>query len=146
MKAAIGNIKANGFIALLLGLFSLNFYPAVAQSRGENLNEAKVASYTLPDPLKAANGETITSAKEWTESQRPRVLQLFAEHVYGKFPGKPKGLHFQVNSVDNEALGGKAIRKQVTIFFTRAADGARHGSTFVSTQRSKEAGSGICRP
>jgi hypothetical protein len=122
MKAAIGNIKANGFIALLLGLFSLNFYPAVAQSRGENLNEAKVASYTLPDPLKAANGETITSAKEWTESQRPRVLQLFAEHVYGKFPGKPKGLHFQVNSVDNEALGGKAIRKQVTIFFTRAAD------------------------
>ena len=94
MTAAIGNLKANGFIAVLVGLFSLNFYPAVAQSRGENLDEAKVASYTLPDPLKAANGETITSAKEWTESQRPRVLQLFTEHVYGKFPGKPKGLHF----------------------------------------------------
>lgn len=100
----------------------MNFFPAAAQSRGENLDEAKVASYTLPDPLKAANGKTITSAKEWTEFQRPRVLQLFQEHVYGKFPGKPKGLHFRVNSVDNEALGGKAIRKQVTIFFTRASD------------------------
>ena len=96
MKAVIRNINANGFIALLLGIFSLNFYPAVAQSRGENLNEAKVASYTLPDLLKAANGETITSAKEWTESQRLRVLKLFAEHVYGKFQGKPKGLHFHV--------------------------------------------------
>jgi hypothetical protein len=49
------------------------------------------------------------------------VLQLFKEHVYGKLPAKPKGLHFQVNSVD-EALDGKAIRKQITIFFTNAVN------------------------
>lgn len=99
MKVSIRNIKANGFIAILLGgLFSsLNFYSTVAQSRGENLDEAKVTTYTLPDPLKAANGKTITSAKEWTDFQRPGVLQLFRENVYGKFPGKPKGLHFKVN-------------------------------------------------
>lgn len=124
MKGAIKDIKASGFTAVLLaGLTScLIPYSAAAQNRGENLDEAKVAAYTLPDPLKAANGKNITSAKDWMNTQRPRTLQLFQEHVYGKFPGKPEGLHFKVNSVDEEALGGKAVRKQITIFFTRAAD------------------------
>lgn len=124
MKLTIKNIKASSFTAVLLsGLFSsLNFYSAGAQSRGENLDEAKVAAYTLPDPLKAENGKNITSAKEWMKTQRPVVLQLFQEHVYGKFPGRPEGLHFQVTSVDKEALGGKAIRKQITVFFTKDAD------------------------
>jgi len=124
MIVAIKPIKAGGCTrAFLAALFSsLIFYPAGAQSRGENLDEAKVASYTLPDPLKTANGKNITSVKEWTTTQRPAVMQLFREHVYGKFPGKPKGLHFKVNAVDNEALGGKAIRKQITVLFTRAPD------------------------
>lgn len=123
MKIATKNKQASGFTAVLIaGLISLNSFSATAQSRGVNFDEAKVTSYTLPDPLKAANGKNITSAKEWTKTQRPAVLQLFQEHVYGKFPGKPKGLHFKVNSINNEALGGKAIRKQITIFFTKAAD------------------------
>ncbi len=37
-------------------------------------------------------------------------------------PGKPKNMHFKVVSEDKNALGGKAIRKQITVFFTRAAD------------------------
>ncbi len=124
MKVAIINIKAGGFTFLLLvGLISsVGTHQAAAQSRGENLDEAKVAAYTLPDPLMGENDKNITSAKEWTKTQRPGVLQLFKEHVYGKLPAKPKGLHFQVNSVDNEALGGKAIRKQITIFFTNAVN------------------------
>ena len=55
---------------------------------------------------------------------RPAILKLFTEHVYGKMPGKPKGLHFKVNAVDNNALGGKAIWKEVTIYFTPADTGA----------------------
>jgi hypothetical protein len=47
------------------------------------------------------------------------VLALFAEHVYGHMPGKPKDLHFKVVSEDADALGGKAIRKQITVFFAR---------------------------
>ncbi len=105
MKVAIINIKAGGFTFLLLvGLISsVGTHQAAAQSRGENLDEAKVAAYTLPDPLMGENDKNITSAKEWTKTQRQGVLQLFKEHVYGKLPAKPKGLHFQVNSVD-EAL------------------------------------------
>lgn len=124
MIVAIKPIRACGCTrAFLAALFSsLIFYSAGAQSRGENLDEAKVASYTLPDLLKTANGKNIMSAKEWTITQRPAVLQLFRDHVYGKLPGKPKGLRFKVNAVDNEALGGMAIRKQITVLFTQAAD------------------------
>lgn len=124
MKVVFKSIKVSGCTCVLLAaLFSsLIFYSAGAQSRGENLDEAKVTSYMLPNPLRTANGKNITSAKEWTTTQRPAVLQLFREHVYGKFPGKPKGLHFKVNAVDNEALGGKAIRKQITVLFTMAPD------------------------
>lgn len=124
MKNVVRNIKVNIYnVVLLAGLISSSgLYSAVAQSRGEDLDEAKVTAYILPDPLNAANGKTITSSKEWTNTQRPAVLQLFQEHVYGKFPGKPKNMHFKVNSVDKEALGGKAIRKQVTVFLTQAAD------------------------
>jgi hypothetical protein len=123
MRIATKIKKAGGFTTVLLaGFLSLTPFSAAAQSRGENLDESKVTAYTLPDPLKAANGKDISSAKDWTKTQRPVVLQLFQEHVYGKFPGKPRGLHFKVNSVDGEALGGKAVRKQITVFFTRAAD------------------------
>lgn len=101
----------------IIQLFELLFSSRPIQ--GENLDEAKVASYTLPDPLKAANGKTITSAKEWTNFQRPRLLQMFREHVYGKFPGKPKGLHFRVNSVDNEALGESDPEAGNHIFYQR---------------------------
>ncbi|CAN5793745.1 acetylxylan esterase [soil metagenome] len=123
MRTGINNLKGRGLSAVLMaGFISLPIFSAAAQGRGENLDETRVTPYTLPDPLKAANGKRITSAKEWSNTQRPMVLQLFQEHVYGKFPGKPKDLHFKVNSVDDGALGGKAIRKQITVFFSKAAD------------------------
>jgi hypothetical protein len=124
MKTANKDIQVREFaIVLLVGLIGcLGLYPAAAQSRGENVDEAKVAPYTLPDPLKTANGKKITSAKDWIQTQRSAVLQLFEEHVYGKMPGKPQNLHFKVNSIDHQALGGKAIRKQITVYFTRSTD------------------------
>lgn len=117
MKALIRNIKEIGLKCVVVAALAGSIYSAKAQSRGENLDEAKVGSYTLPDPLIAANGTRIKSAEEWTKSRRGEVLQLFSDHVYGKIPGRPGGLHYQVNSVD-EALGGKAIRKQVTVHFS----------------------------
>jgi hypothetical protein len=116
MKAVIRNIKENGLKCVVVAALVSSTYSATAQSRGENLDEAKVGSYTLPDPLIAKNGKRIKSAKEWMKIRRPEVLQLFSDHVYGKFPGNPEGLHYKVNSVD-EALGGRAIRKQVTVYF-----------------------------
>lgn len=95
--------------------------PAYAQEA--NYDESKVPAYTLPDPLQFADGSKVTTGKAWTTKRREEILDLFREHVYGKSPGKPDGLHFKVTSEDRNALDGKAIRKQVTVFFSKDEDG-----------------------
>lgn len=88
-----------------------------------NYDEAKVPQYTLPDPLVLANGQRVTDAATWYQQRRPEILRLFETHVYGKSPGRPQEMTFHVHAVDENALGGKAIRKQVTVRFTKEADG-----------------------
>lgn len=90
-----------------------------AQERGINQDEEKVPAYTLPDPLQGANGKRVTDRAAWMR-QRKVWLQLFADEVYGRMPGRPRNMHYQTTAVDSFALGGKAILKQVTIYFTRA--------------------------
>lgn len=82
-----------------------------------NYDENKVPAYTLPDVLTTPAGKRVTTPAQWTAEQRPALLALFKEHVYGQMPGKPTSLRSVVRSVDDRALGGKAIRKQVTVYF-----------------------------
>jgi len=98
-----------------------SFMQTPAQEIVINQDESKVPPYTLPDPLKTADGKRITSSLQWVQHQRPGMLKLFADNVYGRMPGKPKHMHFKVLSVDSFALGGAAIRKQVTIFFVNGS-------------------------
>jgi hypothetical protein len=88
-----------------------------------NYDESKVPRYALPDPLLLADGNRVTDAATWRERRRPEILALFEEYVYGKSPGRPASLHFKVDSVASDALGGKATRKQVSIFFTDGESG-----------------------
>ena len=87
-----------------------------------NYDENKVPTYTLPNVLQLPGGQPVTSAKQWSTVQRPAILQLFKEHVYGQMPGKPRVIRSVVRSVDEQALGGKAIRKQLTLFFGNGDD------------------------
>jgi len=96
---------------------------AEAQPADANYDEAKVPTYTLPDPLRSEDGRAVERANQWTRKRRGEVLELFREHVYGRSPGRPKGMRFEVVEQDANALGGKATRKQVTIWFTGKADG-----------------------
>ncbi|WP_347158072.1 InlB B-repeat-containing protein [Pontibacter chitinilyticus] len=105
----------------LAGALSLLYCPPT-QGQTINYDESKVGTYTLPDPLLLPDGQSITTSLQWTEQGRPRTLKLFKDNVYGQYPGKPAGMHFRVNSVDRSALNGLATRKQVTIFFSAAAD------------------------
>lgn len=82
-----------------------------------NYDESRVSAYTLPDVLKMVDGTRVTSSRQWVTQQRPAIRQLFADHVFGKMPGKPSVMRSVVRSVDEQALGGKAIRKQITVFF-----------------------------
>ena len=92
-----------------------------AQDIPINYDESKILPYTLPDPLQTKDGKRITTSRQWLEQQRPAMLKLFADNVYGRMPGKPKNIRFETFSVDSNALQGKAIRKQVTIYFNNDA-------------------------
>ena len=86
--------------------------PALAQI---NYDEAKIPEYTLPDPLVSSDGQRVKDVKTWQTKRRPEILKMFQTQMYGRSPGRPKKMSFEVTSVDKKALGGKAIRKQVTI-------------------------------
>lgn len=88
---------------------------AEAQPSGANYDESKVPSYTLPDPLVLENGERVADAQTWWGKRRPEILRLFETYVYGRAPGRPEAMTFEVTSVDEKALDGLATRKEVAI-------------------------------
>jgi hypothetical protein len=96
-----------------------------AQPQDVNYDEAKVPPYTLPDPLVMADGRQVTSADMWRTQRRPEILKLFQTHMYGRSPGRPPAMTFEVTSIEEQALGGKAVRKQVSILFTGKKDGPK---------------------
>lgn len=98
---------------------------ARAQTFKPNYDEDKVPKYTLPNPLITEKGEKVTTADGWFKKRRPEVMHLFQSEMYGKSPGKPKDMHFEITSVDKNALGGKAVRKEVTVYFSKDKSGPK---------------------
>lgn len=76
----------------------------------------------LADPLVMNNGSKVTNAKQWLK-RRAELMQLFTTEMYGQAPAKPRNMTFKVFDTDKNALGGKATRKQVTVYFNGKPDG-----------------------
>lgn len=113
--------RAPALMALLMISSSLQAAPAPAIT-----DESKVPPYTLPDPLICADGTPVRDVATWRTKRRPELLELFAVNEYGRTPpGRPAGMNWQVTSLDRAALGGKATRKEITIWFTEKKDGPR---------------------
>ncbi len=91
---------------------------AHAQRPDVNYDESKVPEYTLPDPLLLEDGQRVTDAATWWDKRRPEILELFQTQVYGRSPQRPKGMSFEVTSVDERALDGLATRKEVSVHLT----------------------------
>jgi hypothetical protein len=96
--------------------------PLQAQLDG-NFDEAKVPHYTLPDPLVMADGTRVADVAQWESERRPQLLRLFEQNIYGVSPPAPTDERFIVTDLDRHALGGLAVRKQVTILLDGKADG-----------------------
>ena len=96
-------------------------------------NEADVPSYELPDPLVCEDGTRVTTAEEWMNRRRPELFSLFESEEYGKVPGKPEGLHFKEVRRNGNFLNGKALMKEVRIFFT--ADEKKYMTLLVITPK-----------
>jgi hypothetical protein len=95
--------------------------PAIVEAAAKrnpvaNYVEANVPSYTLPDPLVAANGTRVT--KEAWPARRAEILELFREHVYGRAPvDRPQNIAFKTLDEDPRDLDGRATRRLVEISF-----------------------------
>jgi hypothetical protein len=100
---------------------------AGAQEPPVNYDESKVTTYTLPDPLSSMDGHKIVTAAQWINERRPELIHLFETEVYGRTPQPPTPIRvtFTVHSEDNQALGGSAVRREVTIAFSEQPDGPR---------------------
>ncbi len=83
-----------------------------------NYNENLVPDYSLPELLLCSDGTKVNSDNLWKKKRRKEIVQLFEEHVYGKTPNFQFNSEFKTSSIDNHALNGKAIRKEITGTFS----------------------------
>ena len=72
----------------------------------------------IPELLKTAGGQPVTTVAQWEQTRQPEIMNLFQEHVYGRNPvGKPDSLRFEPLGEAVEMIDGKAIRKSLRIHF-----------------------------
>ena len=90
-----------------------------------NYDEARTGSYILPDPLKLASGKPVKDSKTWNSKRRPEIVKLFEENQFGRTPGRPADMSFEVFEKGTPALDGKAIRRQVTVYFSKDKSGPK---------------------
>lgn len=84
-------------------------------------DEGRVPSYVLPDLLRCSDGTEVATARQWERRRRPEIEELLRREMYGRLDGKARCRCEVVEQ--GEALGGKALRRQVRMVFTR------HGRT-----------------
>lgn len=81
-------------------------------------NEDDVKEYVLPDALTMQDGTAVKTPEDWYRRRRPELLALFEREEFGKCPGRPDGLHFKVVKECDGAVIGRAVMKEIKIFFT----------------------------
>lgn len=74
------------------------------------VDEADVPSYRLPDSLIFQDGEPVRTAADWA-GRRHEILDLFAEHVYGRTPVFEAATDLETLE-EGVALDGDAVRRQ----------------------------------
>jgi hypothetical protein len=97
--------------------------PDVVAGIPVNYDEAKVGTYSLPDPLQLNSGKPVRNAKTWYSKRRPEIVEMFETQQYGRAPGRPADESFEMVDPGTPALNGKAIRKQVTIYLNKDKTG-----------------------
>ena len=81
---------------LLTLLFSLKPMVMNAQPKGFLYDEAKVLPFELPDLFRSADGKGVRSVDDWETKRRPEIFRLFENKVYGRSPGQPNAVDFEV--------------------------------------------------
>jgi hypothetical protein len=78
-----------------------------------NYDEAKVAPYTLPDPLVLSNGQRVRNANMWTKQRRSELIRIYENEIYGRVPANAPKVTWEAGAVDRSWRNGMAVRKQL---------------------------------
>ena len=90
-----------------------------AKQTDTNYEEERVAAYELPDALRTARGDAVRTAAQWP-ARRAEIRELFREHVYGRSPGAPEALRFEVIERNPAAMDGAATLERVAVVSTQS--------------------------
>lgn len=104
------------FLELYWFLCTLGQSSKIKLIRPISYEETKVPPYKLPDLLLCEDGTKVRSIKQWEEKRRPELLYLFSEYMYGKTPCVNEDIKWIVLRTQENALGGKAIRRDVRVY------------------------------
>ena len=78
-------------------------------------DESRILIRELPDPLIMLDGTRVYNERSWNERRRPEILELFRMHVYGRSPARSVPTPSNITNLDEHALDGTALRKEVII-------------------------------
>ncbi len=107
------------FLFLFLSLYVIVLPSSIyGQKQKVNYDENAVPAYILPDPLILNNGAAVRDAQTWRDIRREEILEMFEKEMFGKTPEIKLPVSFELTSLDKNALGGKATRKEITAYFT----------------------------
>jgi len=81
-----------------------------------------IPSYELPELLVSNNGDIIRNSEDWENIRRPEILELFEEHVYGEVPDKEIDISYNQLKINENALEGEAIQKEVVVTFSNGKE------------------------
>jgi len=84
-----------------------------------NFHEGRTPDYDLPDPLLNADGSKVQSVEDWHE-QRSEMFARFGTLVYGRSPGGPDTLRFDIVEEDPQAIDGSATLKRLAVVSTQS--------------------------
>lgn len=80
-----------------------------------NYTEAKVGSYTLPDPLKCLDGQVVENSQLWYNKRRKEIINLFEQNQFGVTPKDEIEINYALLESEGSAFDGSAERTQVTL-------------------------------
>ena len=98
------------YVTLGIGLLA-----AMAVAREPNYDEAKIAPYTLEDPLAFADGTKLTDVSQWP-TRRAEIVKIFEREMFGRTPPEPDAVVTELRE-EGPTLAGLAIRRQYRMWF-----------------------------
>jgi hypothetical protein len=93
--------------------------------KNANYDENLVGTFDLPDSLVCNDGSLVTDSHLWQSKRRQEIVKYFESEIYGVMPEVKTPIVFEVLVSDENALAGKATRKEIAVYVLGDRNGPR---------------------